>query len=144
MNTEFFKIAFNILINIVLILFVSGFVLLLPLLVVALAPRSILSWLMFIISFAFIIYISRVIWVNNFVRKIVGAFFLLSFVSVWLLCHIDLSGTIFDSDYCIEDGDCAEGREIVRNGETIIINKESCLEHSWKWDEKRKECKVRY
>jgi hypothetical protein len=50
---------------------------------------------------------------------------------------------IFDSDYCVEDGDCYEGREIKRHNTLIVINKENCLKYSWNWDEKRRQCKVK-
>ena len=50
----------------------------------------------------------------------------------------------FPSDYCIEDGDCKEGRKINSEFGKIIINKENCEKHNWAYNEIRKECKIRY
>ncbi len=48
----------------------------------------------------------------------------------------------FDSDYCVEDGDCAEGREVSTKYGKIIINKENCLKYSWTWYKKYSMCKL--
>ncbi len=50
---------------------------------------------------------------------------------------------ILDSDYCIEDGDCKEGREINTEHGKVIVNKENCLKYNWDWDEKRRKCKIK-
>lgn len=47
-------------------------------------------------------------------------------------------------DYCIEDGDCEEGRIINTPDGNITINKEICLKYKWKWNEQLKFCKVDY
>lgn len=74
-------------------------------------------------------------------------FYLLLFLFVMfflvILVVICLDPILPQSDYCLEDGDCKEGRQIMRDGKMIIINEQSCIEHNWKWNKHRKECKVK-
>ena len=48
----------------------------------------------------------------------------------------------FDSDYCLEDGDCKAGRIIIINNKEILINKNSCIENNWDWHDKGNYCKI--
>lgn len=41
---------------------------------------------------------------------------------------------------CEEDGICKEGIVIKHKQKEIIINKQSCIENNWTWDEKNKTC----
>lgn len=50
-----------------------------------------------------------------------------------------------ESDYCIEDGDCKEGRIVnTEKYGKVLINKENCLKYNWEWYKKQKYCKVTY
>ncbi len=46
------------------------------------------------------------------------------------------------SDYCLEDGDCKEGRIIYVDEQEILINEENCLKNNWIWYKKGKYCKI--
>ena len=49
----------------------------------------------------------------------------------------------FESDYCIEDGECELNRKLVlNNNKQITINKETCLENAWEWWDKGQICKI--
>lgn len=77
------------------------------------------------------------------IAQIIGSIIIFCFIFAG--CVIKVASIIgIESDYCIEDGDCGEGREILYEGNVVIINQGSCLEHHWIWNENRKECKVRY
>ena len=49
----------------------------------------------------------------------------------------------FKVDLYFDNGYCYEGIKYNTRQGTITINKENCLKYDWKWDEKRKMCKVR-
>lgn len=49
----------------------------------------------------------------------------------------------FKVDLYFDNGYCYEGIKYNTRQATITINKENCLKYDWKWDEKRKMCKVR-
>ncbi len=64
-------------------------------------------------------------------------------IIIALLVLLIYIGSQHNSDYCIEDGDCYEGRIIKdSNGLEITINKENCLKYGWKWYSDIKMCKV--
>ena len=50
---------------------------------------------------------------------------------------------VFNSDFCLEDGDCKAGRIIIINNKEILINKNSCIENNWDWYEKSQYCKIK-
>ncbi len=67
-------------------------------------------------------------------------FIIFCFVAVAVL---DKMGVLPESDYCIEDGDCEEGREMtLPEGGSFIVNEENCLKYEWIWYEKHKMCKI--
>lgn len=80
---------------------------------------------------------------NFFVKALL---FVLLFYSPFLFRKIDFPdhrSHVFDFDYCLEDGECEEGRKIIVNSKKeIIINKQTCLEYKWKWYEEAKICKL--
>ena len=48
-------------------------------------------------------------------------------------------------DYCIEDGECEEGRTLIDwNGNPFVITKEYCLENNYEWYEESKMCNLGY
>ncbi len=49
----------------------------------------------------------------------------------------------FKVDLYFDNGYCYEGIKYNTRQGAIIINKENYLKYDWKWDEKRKMCKVR-
>ena len=48
----------------------------------------------------------------------------------------------FKLDLYFDNGYCYEGIKYNTRQGTITINKENCLKYDWKWDEKRKMCKI--
>ncbi len=48
----------------------------------------------------------------------------------------------FKVDLYFDNGYCYEGIKYNTRQGTITINKENCLKYDWKWDEKRKMCKI--
>lgn len=46
----------------------------------------------------------------------------------------------FDYDTCLDMNYCAEGLEINTNQGKMKINKENCLKHGYKWNDKKKYC----
>jgi len=82
---------------------------------------------------------------NFFVKALL---FVLLFYSPFLFRKIDFPdhrSHIFDFDYCLEDGECEEGRKIIVNGKKeIVVSKQTCAEYKWKWYEESKICKLRY
>ncbi len=98
-------------------------------------PYFILLFLIFVI-----IFINWAIWQKGILKKIfmlIVLFVIAISATIYLMNYMGL-----ESDYCIEDGDCVEGHEINTRQGTITINKENCLKYDWKWDEKRKMCKI--
>ena len=87
---------------------------------------------------------------NKNTKKGLKTFFLA--IGIVLYCYamlitgfilLDKAG--FHPDYCIEDGDCEEGRILKDwNGKTIVITKEYCLENNYEWHEENKFCKTSY
>jgi len=83
------------------------------------------------------------IWTKGYLKKILMFVILLIIGSIFAIKMIDYLG--IESDYCIEDGDCEEGRVIhTQKYGSITINKENCLKYNWEWYETQKYCKVLY
>lgn len=81
------------------------------------------------------------IWKKGCLRKI------LMFMVLFLICAILAIKMLhylgIESDYCIEDGDCEEGRIVnTEKYGKVLINKENCLKYNWEWYEKQKYCKL--
>ena len=99
-------------------------------------PYVVLLFLIFII-----IFINWAIWQKGLLKKIfmlVVLFIITVNATIYLMDYMGL-----ESDYCIEDGDCEEGRVVNTQHGTITINKENCIKYGWKWDEKRRMCQLR-
>lgn len=83
------------------------------------------------------------IWKKGCLNKILMFVVLLAIGSIFAIRMMDYLG--IESDYCIEDGDCEEGRVInTEKYGSIKINKENCLKYHWEWYDKQKYCKVLY
>ena len=83
------------------------------------------------------------IWKKGCLRKILMIIVLLIIGTVFTIKMMHHLG--IESDYCIEDGDCEEGRVInTKKYGPVPINKENCLKYHWEWYEKQKYCKVTY
>ncbi|OLA94588.1 MAG: hypothetical protein BHW64_03165 [Candidatus Melainabacteria bacterium LEY3_CP_29_8] len=98
-------------------------------------PYLVLLFLIFII-----IFINWAIWQKGLLKKIfmlVVLFIIAVNATIYLMDYMGL-----ESDYCIEDGYCEEGRVVNTQHGTITINEENCIKYGWEWDEKRKMCKV--
>ena len=45
-----------------------------------------------------------------------------------------------DVDFCLDTGVCQEGLPLNTEKGKIIVNKDTCLDHNGKWDEKYTRC----
>ena len=45
-----------------------------------------------------------------------------------------------DLDFCLDTGVCQEGLSLNTEKGKIIVNKDTCLDHNGKWDEKYTRC----
>ena len=83
------------------------------------------------------------IWKKGCLRKIlmiIVLFIICTVFAIRMMHHLGI-----ESDYCIEDGDCEEGRVInTQKYGSITINKQNCLKYHWEWYDKQKYCKVLY
>lgn len=83
------------------------------------------------------------IWKKGCLKKILMLMVLLAIGSIFAIRMMDYFG--IESDYCIEDGDCEEGRIInTKKYGSVTINKENCLKYNWEWHDRQKYCKVLY
>lgn len=83
------------------------------------------------------------IWKKGCLRKALVSILLLVIFAIVAIRMMNYLG--IESDYCIEDGDCEEGRIInTEKYGKVKINKENCLKYNWEWYEKQKYCKVLY
>lgn len=81
------------------------------------------------------------IWKKGCFRKILMLVVLLVIGVILAVKITDYLG--LGSDYCIEDGDCEEGRIVnTEKYGKVLINKENCLKYNWEWYEKQKYCKL--
>lgn len=131
------SIIFKILSSIVL----TYFIMILP--ITAIRTGKI-DWQIFIlIALCILLALSTnwAIWKKGCLRKIlvITALFLISTVfAIKMMHHLGI-----ESDYCIEDGDCKEGRIVnTEKYGTVLINKGNCLKYNWEWYEKQKYCKL--
>lgn len=83
------------------------------------------------------------IWKKGCLRKILMIIVLFGICTIFAIKMMHHLG--IESDYCIEDGDCEEGRVInTEKYGKVEINKENCLKYHWTWYNKQKYCKVLY
>lgn len=48
----------------------------------------------------------------------------------------------FDTETCLDMSICKEGLEVRNDNGSFTVNQENCLSQGYKWDEKRKTCKI--
>ncbi len=65
-----------------------------------------------------------------------GCLICLIIATIILFIIIALNSPL-NSDYCLEDGDCKEGRVLIFENEEVVINKDNCLKHNGKWRKAR-------
>ena len=82
---------------------------------------------------------------KKILKIIFGAIIFIVISVVGLVLAVILVGNCLgiESDYCIEDGDCEEGRIVnTEKYGKVLINKKNCLKYNWEWYEKQKYCKL--
>ena len=134
----FIKILLSIILSIIIVFF--SFV---PIQIMAFANHFELSFVInvFVILIVLLVYTNWAIWSTGLLRKIFIPIFMVMALFIGAMTFPDIPE--LRSDYCIEDGDCEEGRIIYHNDKEILINKENCLKYNWEWNEKKRFCKVR-
>jgi len=138
---KIFKIFIKILLSIVLSIIIVFFSFV-PIQIMAFANHFEWSFVIkvFVIMIILLVYTNWAIWSTGLLRKI--------FIPIFMIMALFIGAIIFPdipelrSDYCIEDGDCEEGRIIYHNDNEIIINKDNCLKYNWEWNEKKRFCKL--
>ena len=70
-------------------------------------------------------------------------FVLLLIIHLLLTTYLPEIQKEFDIQDSLDNSNYTEGAKVNSQQGTITINKENCLKYDWKWDEKRKICKVR-
>lgn len=133
---QVFSIAFKALSSIAL----TYFILILPITAIRTGKMDGQIFLLILFCTLLAVFTNWAIWKNGILKKILMFFVLLAIISILAIRMIDYLG--IESDYCIEDGDCEEGQEINTKYGLIKINEKNCLKYNWKWNEKRKECKL--
>ena len=48
-----------------------------------------------------------------------------------------------DLDFCLDTGICKENLQLNTEYGLITINEETCNKYNWKWDAKRRYCKIK-
>lgn len=142
------KVVFNKILQVASILFktlssivLTYFVMILP--ITAIRTEKIDGQTILIILFCTLLAICTnwAIWKKGWLKKIFMFFILLAISSIFAIRMMDYLG--IESDYCIEDGDCKEGRIVnTEKYGKVLINKENCLKYNWEWHEKQKYCKL--
>ena len=70
-------------------------------------------------------------------------FVLLLVFNILLTSYLPQVQKEFNIQDCLDNSNCVEGLKINTQHGTITINKENCIKYGWKWDEKRRMCKIR-
>lgn len=119
------------------------FILILPITAIRTGKFDWQIFIIFVVCFSLAILTNWAIWKKGCLNKILMFVVLLAIGSIFAIRMMDYLG--IESDYCIEDGDCEEGRVInTEKYGSIKINKENCLKYHWEWYDKQKYCKVLY
>lgn len=75
-------------------------------------------------------------------KKIIIAILLILLILTISFCK--KLGFFDDKDACLDSGVCKAGLTIKIDGQEIIINKQSCIEHNGQWREKYNDCVFSY
>lgn len=77
----------------------------------------------------------------GFLSLLIPVLVLMAFIIVILILDKQDPERVWHQ-YCIEDGDCKEGEELIIGGKHTVITKEYCLENHYKWNEEYKYCRL--
>ncbi len=136
---QILSITFKTLSSIVL----TYFILILPITVFRTGKLDWQIFILIVLCFLLTLFVNWALWKKGIFKKILMLIILFAIGSIFVIRMMDYLG--IKSDYCIEDGDCEEGRVIhTKKYGQITINKENCLKYHWEWNEKQKYCKVLY
>lgn len=73
---------------------------------------------------------------KNLLFFLITLFILFTFAIIFFISNDEGVKQLVSGDYCKEDGECKQGT-VMEDG---IINKEYCINHKGKWNEKVKMC----
>lgn len=135
-----YKQIFKILSKIIISIIISWLFVVLAIGTYTITQVAINPLMLIIFIILFVLYINWAIWTKGILKQTIMLIVLFAIFIYGVLWGFDYMN--IQSDYCIEDGDCKEGRIININNNEILINKESCVENNWQWDEKGKICKI--
>ena len=62
------------------------------------------------------------------------------FIILYLPIKMFINYWFDDLDFCLDTGVCQEGLPLNTEKGKIIVNKDTCLDHNGKWDEKYTRC----
>ncbi|HNW26057.1 MAG TPA: hypothetical protein PKI94_04625 [Candidatus Gastranaerophilaceae bacterium] len=117
------------------------FILILPITAIRTGKFDWQIFIIIVVCFLFAFLTNWAILKKGCLRKILMFFVLFLICAVLEIKMLHYLG--IESDYCIEDGDCKEGRIVnTEKYGKVLINKENCLKYNWEWYEKQKYCKL--
>lgn len=93
-------------------------------------------WNCFFVAFLFYVFFFKT---KPIMHKL---FVLLLIIHLLLTTYLPEIQKEFDIQDSLDNSNYTEGAKINTRQGTITINKENCLKYDWKWDEKRKMCKI--
>ena len=74
-------------------------------------------------------------------QNVILKIFIISIAIVLSIQVILFVNYLFDDlDFCLDTGVCQEGLSLNTEKGKIIVNKDTCLDHNGKWDEKYTRC----
>ncbi len=94
-------------------------------------------WSCFFVAFLFYVFFFKT---KPIMHKL---FVLLLIIHLLFTTYLPEIQKEFDIQDSLDNSNYTEGAKINTRQGIITINKEDCLKYDWKWDEKRKMCKVR-
>lgn len=145
MLLKFIKKVFQIFLNIMKILFAIFVIFFFAMINIELmfgsefSPQIIFYniWSCFFVAFLFYVFFFKT---KPVFHKL---FVLLLIIHLLLTTYLPEIQKEFDIQNSLDNSTYTEGAKVNSQQGTIIINKENCLKYDWKWDEKRRICKVR-
>lgn len=138
-NEKIFK-YFRLCLKLIISLLFSYFIMSLLLVAYAITKVPVNIFLVFFLLTFLLIYANWAIWSKGIFKKFIMFFTFFAILVGGILWGFDYMG--IQSDYCLEDGDCKEGRMIFVDNKEILLNKKTCLENNWRWYEENKICKI--
>ncbi len=122
-------------------LVLTYFIMILPITAIIAGKMNWQIFLIIVVCSLLAIFTNWAIWKKGCLRKILMVVVLFIICTVFVIKMMHHLG--IESDYCIEDGDCEEGRVInTQKYGSVTINKENCIKYNWEWYDKQKYCKI--